>query len=164
MRTVTATLTNGGLKQRKTHTPTAKAAASHMQTDTTIMAASLTTIIYFVNLSDHNAIYRIGTDGSGKELLLINVRNCMLVPVSGSEIKYEGHIYCGKSQQNETTGQNETHVMVYDLDGNSIGEVCRFDFKSVFLRQFVSSKEGVRWFAVGEEKDAVSWEDETFIR
>lgn len=218
-------------------------------------------------------LYRMHKDGSGKELLLINVRNCILAPVSGSEIKYEGHIYCGKSQQNETTGQNETHVMVYDLDGNNIGEVCRFDFKGdilvcggriycyspyeengkicmyatwdkemtvlpdkmltdcciykgslyglteeidqekritqiyrlspdtgewqmvysntalctaadghgvidnrgtladiyateqgVFLRQFVSSKEGVRWFAVGEEKGAVSWEDETFIR
>lgn len=33
----------------------------------------------------------------------------------------------------------------------------------VFLRQFVSSEEGVRWFAVGEKETVTSWEDETNI-
>lgn len=67
-------------------------------------------------------------DGSGKELLTINAYNYMLCDGNSGKVRYKGNLYCGRREWNEETGQSETIVTRYDLDGQKGEEVCRFDF------------------------------------
>lgn len=73
-------------------------------------------------------LYRIRKDGSGKELLLKDVDDYMIVSANGGKVMYEGYLYCGKSQLNEENTQWETVVMRYDLAGEKEEEICCFDF------------------------------------
>ena len=90
-------------------------------------------VLYFVNLSDDKAIYRIGTDGSGKELLMGNIVDYRIAATNGGKVMYDGYLYCSSNRKNKETGQWDTVVTRYNLDGENEEEICCFNIDGDIL-------------------------------